>query len=340
MADGHQAGRQAATIGGVPLNDSAGESDRRGRLAEKPSAIPYPGLKDVFWRVIAEIGEDRVTLIAAGVTYYLLLALFPALAALVSIYGFVADPGAIGAQVTLLSDVVPTGSLDIILDQLKTLATQKTSTLSIGFVFGLVVALWSAHNGMRALFDAMNIAYGETEKRGFLKMTGLGFLFTLGALGVAVVVISAIGILPAVLSFLWLDRWVELLARFARWPLMLAIVCFATMMLYRYGPSRETAQLRWLTWGAAFTSIAWLGASLGFSYYIENFANYNATYGTLGALIGFMVWTWMSVIILIVGAEINAELEHQTTIDSTTGHPMPMGERGAYVADTIGDPAA
>ncbi|TCL93956.1 membrane protein [Rhizobium sp. PP-WC-2G-219] len=340
MADGHQAGRQAATIGGVPLKDSTGESDRRGRLAEKPSAIPYPGLKDVFWRVIAEIGEDRVTLIAAGVTYYLLLALFPTLAALVSIYGFVADPGAIGAQVTLLSDVVPTGSLDIILDQLKTLATQKTSTLSIGFVFGLVVALWSAHNGMRALFDAMNIAYGETEKRGFLKMTGLGFLFTLGALGVAVVVISAIGILPAVLSFLWLDRWVELLARFARWPLMLAIVCFATMMLYRYGPSRETAQLRWLTWGAAFTSIAWLGASLGFSYYIENFANYNATYGTLGALIGFMVWTWMSVIILIVGAEINAELEHQTTIDSTTGHPKPMGERGAYVADTIGDPAA
>ncbi|MCD7110871.1 YihY/virulence factor BrkB family protein [Rhizobium sp. DKSPLA3] len=336
MADGYQAGRQAATVGGAPLPDD----DKRGRLAETPSAIPYPGLKDVFWRVIAEISEDRVTLIAAGVTYYLLLALFPALAALVSIYGFVADPGAIGAQVTLLSDIVPTGSLDIILDQLKTLATQKTSTLSIGFIFGLVVALWSAHNGMRALFDAMNIAYGETEKRGFFKMTGLGFLFTLGALGVAVVVISAIGILPAMLSFLWLDRWVELLARFARWPLMLAIVCFATMMLYRYGPSRETAQLRWLTWGAAFTSIAWLGASLGFSYYIENFANYNATYGTLGALIGFMVWTWMSVIILIVGAEINAELEHQTTVDSTTGHPMPMGERGAYVADTIGDPAA
>ncbi|SER51605.1 YihY/virulence factor BrkB family protein [Rhizobium sp. NFR03] len=340
MADGHQAGRQAAVSGGVPFKNGSRDDDTRGRLAEKPSAIPYPGLKDVFWRVIAEISEDRVTLIAAGVTYYLLLALFPALAALVSIYGFVADPGAIGAQVTLLADVVPTGSLDIILDQLKTLATQKTSTLSIGFVFGLVVALWSAHNGMRALFDAMNIAYGETEKRGFFKMTGLGFLFTLGALGVAVVVISAIGILPAVLSFLWLDRWVELLARFARWPLMLAIVCFATMMLYRYGPSRERAQLRWLTWGAAFTSVAWLGASLGFSYYIENFANYNATYGTLGALIGFMVWTWMSVIILIVGAEINAELEHQTTIDSTTGHPMPMGERGAYVADTIGDPAA
>ncbi|TCM58720.1 membrane protein [Rhizobium sp. PP-F2F-G48] len=339
MADGHQAGRQAVS-GAVSLGDQAPESDIRGRLAETPSAIPFHGLKDVFWRVIAEISEDRVTLIAAGVTYYLLLALFPALAALVSIYGFVADPGAIGAQVTLLADVVPTGSLDIILEQLKTLATQKASTLSIGFVFGLGVALWSAHNGMRALFDAMNIAYGETEKRGFFKLTGLGLLFTLGALGVAVVVISAIGILPAVLAFLWLDRWVELLARFARWPLMLAIVCFATMMLYRYGPSRETAKLRWLTWGAAFTSFAWLGASLGFSYYIENFANYNATYGTLGALIGFMVWTWMSVIILIVGAEINAELEHQTTIDSTTGHPRPMGERGAYVADTIGDPAS
>ena len=173
MADGHQAGRQAVS-GAVSLGDQAPESDIRGRLAETPSAIPFHGLKDVFWRVIAEISEDRVTLIAAGVTYYLLLALFPALAALVSIYGFVADPGAIGAQVTLLADVVPTGSLDIILEQLKTLATQKASTLSIGFVFGLGVALWSAHNGMRALFDAMNIAYGETEKRGFLKMTGLG----------------------------------------------------------------------------------------------------------------------------------------------------------------------
>jgi membrane protein len=312
--------------------------DDRGRTADTPSAIPLPGLKDVFWRVISQISEDRVTLIAAGVTYYLLLALFPALAALVSIYGFVADPGAIGAQVTILSDIVPTGSLDIILEQLKTLATQETSTLSLGFIFGLLVALWSAHNGMRALFDAMNIAYGETEKRGFLKMTGLGFLFTIGALAVAVIVISAIGILPAVLSFLWLDRWVELLARFARWPLMLAIVCFATMMLYRYGPSRERAKMRWLSWGAVFTSIAWLGASLGFSYYIENFANYNATYGTLGALIGFMVWTWMSVIILIVGAEINAELEHQTMVDSTTGHPKPMGQRGAYVADTLGEP--
>ncbi|KQR68913.1 YihY/virulence factor BrkB family protein [Rhizobium sp. Leaf341] len=335
MADGYQAGRQAGGIGS--RTESAADNDTRGRLAKTPSAIPYPGLKDVFWRVIAEISEDRVTLIAAGVTYYLLLALFPALAALVSIYGFVADPGAIGAQVTLLADIVPTGSLDIILEQLKTLATQKTSTLSIGFVFGLGVALWSAHNGMRALFDAMNIAYGETEKRGFFKLTGLGLLFTLGALGVAVIVISAIGILPAVLAFLWLDRWVELLARFARWPLMLVIVCFATMMLYRYGPSRERAKLRWLSWGAAFTSVSWLGASLGFSYYIENFANYNATYGTLGALIGFMVWTWMSVIILIVGAEINAELEHQTTIDSTTGHPRPMGDRGAYVADTVGD---
>lgn len=339
MANGRRNTGDATGIGASSSRNADGSVDARGRLAATPSAIPYPGLKDVFWRVVAEIAEDRVTLIAAGVTYYLLLALFPALAALVSIYGFVADPGAIGAQVTLLADIVPTGSLDIILDQLKTLATQKASTLSIGFVFGLAIALWSAHNGMRALFDAMNIAYGETEKRGFFKLTGLGFLFTLGSLGVAVVVVSAIGILPAVLSFLWLDRWVELLARFARWPLMLVLVCFAAMMLYRYGPSRERAQLRWLSWGAAFTSIAWLGASLGFSYYIENFANYNATYGTLGALIGFMVWTWMSVIILIVGAEINAELEHQTTIDSTTGHPKPMGERGAYVADTVGDPA-
>lgn len=320
----------------APARISA-RDEAHGRTAKRPTDIPFPGLKDVFWRVVAEVSNDRVTLIAAGVTYYLLLALFPTLTALVSLYGFVADPGAIGVQVGLLADVLPAGSLDLILNQLKALTSQPASTLSIGFISGLAIALWSAHNGTRALFDAMNIAYGETERRGFFRLTGLAILFTLGAIIVACVIISAIGVLPAVLSYLWLDRWVELLARAARWPVMLALVAGGTMLLYRYGPCREAAQLRWLSWGALFTSIAWLLASLAFSYYLDNFANYNATYGALGALIGFMVWIWMSVIILIIGAEINAELERQTAVDSTTGMPQPMGKRGAFAADTLGE---
>ncbi|OLP58792.1 ribonuclease [Xaviernesmea oryzae] len=308
----------------------------RGRQADRPHDIPMRGLKDVFWRVFHEVSDDRVTLIAAGVTFYMLLALFPALGALVSLYGIVADPQSIGSSIGFLSSVLPAGTLDIILNQLSALTAQKTSALSVGFLVGLAVALWSAHNGTLALFDAMNVAYNEKEKRGFVKLTLMSFAFTLGFLVIAMAVVALIGVMPAVLSYLWLDRWTELLARMLRWPFLLVMVSAAVVMVYRYGPSREQAKLPWISWGAAFTTLSWLIASLGYSYYIDNFADYNATYGTLGALIGFMIWTWISVIILIVGAEINAELEHQTARDTTTGQARPLGQRGAYVADTVG----
>lgn len=308
----------------------------RGRDADTPNQIPLKGLKDVFWRIVAEIIDDRVMLMAAGVTYYLLLALFPALAALVSLYGFVADPVTIAGHIDFLSSLLPPGSLDIILTQLDALAQQKTSSLSIAFVVGLVVALWSANSGIKALFEAMNVANGEAEKRSLVRLNLMSLAFTLGALLIAVVLITAIGVVPAVLSYLWLDRWEEQLARFARWPVILAFAGAGITLLYHYGPSRERAKFHWLSWGAVFSTLLWLGASMLFSYYLENFANYNATYGTLGALIGFMVWMWISTIIVIVGAMLNAELEHQTAHDSTTGEPRPMGERGAYVADTLG----
>ncbi|OLP57623.1 ribonuclease [Rhizobium rhizosphaerae] len=308
----------------------------RGRQAEAPHQIPIRGLKDVFWRVVHEVSDDRVTLIAAGVTFYMLLALFPALGALVSLYGIIADPQSIGASIGFLNGMLPAGTMDIILNQLGALTAQKTSSLSIGFLVGLGVALWSAHNGTLAVFDAMNVAYNEKEKRSFLKLTLMSFAFTIGFLVIAMVLVALIGVLPAVLAYLWLDRWTELLARTLRWPFLLVLVSAAVVMVYRFGPSRERAKLPWLTWGAAFATLAWLVASLGYSYYIDNFADYNATYGTLGALIGFMIWTWISVIILIVGAEINAELEHQTARDTTTGAERPLGQRGAYVADTVG----
>ena len=319
--------------------DSVVDPQGRGRDANTPNEIPLKGLRDVFWRVVTEVDQDRVTLIAAGVTYYLLLAMFPALGALVSLYGFVSDPLTIAGHIGFLADLFPSGSFDLILNQLKALTEQKPSTLSIGFITGLLVALWSANNGIKALFDAMNIAYGEAEKRGIIKLNLISFLFTFGALLAAIVMIVAIGVMPAVLAYLWLDRWVEVLAKVARWPVMLALVGGGIVLIYRYGPSREYAKLRWLSWGVVFSTLLWFAASLLFSYYLDNFANYNATYGTLGALIGFMVWTWISVLILIVGAELNAELEHQTMRDSTTGRPQPMGERGAFVADTVGKSA-
>ncbi len=311
----------------------------RGRHADSPNEIPVTGLRDVFWRVVTAVMVDRVTLIAAGVTYFLLLSLFPALGALVALYGFVADPTTIMGHIGFLASVFPPGSFDLILNQLTALTQQKTSTLSFAFVTGLVIALWSANSGMKALFDAMNVAYQEDEKRSLVRLNLLSLAFTFGALIIAIVLIAAIGVLSAALSYLWLDRWQELLARFARWPFILIFVGCGVAVIYRYGPSREQAKLKWLSWGVVFSTLLWLAASILFSFYLENFANYNATYGTLGALIGLMVWVWISVIILIVGAELNAELEHQTARDSTTGAPKPMGERGAFVADTIGKAA-
>lgn len=318
-----------------PVSDAEAERGR-GRHASGPGQIPLPGWKDVLWRTASEVIEDRVTLIAAGVTYYLLLASFPALGVLVSLYGFVSDPADIGKQIGFLSMVLPPGALDLVLGQLSTLSAQKASTLSIAFVASFAIALWSANSGVKALFDAMNVAYGEEEKRSFVQLNLLSLGFTLATLLLAVVLIAAIGVVPAVLALFRLDSAAEMLAAAARWPLVLIMVWAATIVIYRYGPSRENAKLRWLSWGAAVSAVAWMGASIGFSFYLQNFGHYNITYGTLGALIGFMVWTWLSVVILIVGAELDAELEHQTICDSTTGPPRPIGDRGAVMADTVG----
>jgi membrane protein len=320
-------------------NPQEANDPARGREALSPNEIPAKGLRDVFWRVVQAVIVDRVTLIAAGVTYFLLLSLFPALGALVALYGFIADPVTIIGHIGFLAGIFPPGSFDLILNQLTALTQQKPSTLSFAFVTGLVIALWSANSGMKALFDAMNVAYQEDEKRSIVGLNLLSLAFTIGALLIAIVLIAAIGVLPAALAYLWLDRWQELLARFARWPVVLVCVGCGIAIIYRYGPSREQAKLRWLSWGVVFSTLLWLAASVVFSFYLENFANYNATYGTLGALIGLMVWVWISVIILVVGAELNAELEHQTVRDSTTGPPEPMGERGAFVADTVGKAA-
>jgi membrane protein len=275
-------------------------------------------------------------LVAAGATFYLLLALFPALAAFVSLYGFVADPMTIAEHIAFLGGVLPSGGLEIINGQLQSLIDQDAEALSAGFLVGLAIALWSANSGIKSLFEGMNVAYGETEKRGFVMLNVLSLTFTMGALFVGIGLIVSVGIVPAALALLRLDQWTEILIRVLRWPLLLIMIGIGMTVLYRFGPSREKAKWRWLTWGSALATIVWLIASWAFSYYLQNFADYNATYGTLGAVIGFMMWTWISVIILLVGAELNGELEHQTAKDSTVGPPLPMGDRGAFMADTVG----
>lgn len=310
--------------------------DNIGRDADSPSELPLAGWKDILWRVWSEVNEDRVLLVAGGVTFYLLLALFPALAAFVSLYGFVADPNTIADHIAYLGGLLPGAGLDLIKAQLKSLLAEGDQALGIGFLVGLAIALWSANNGLKALFDAMNVAYEESEKRGFVKLNLWSGAFTLGALLMGVILLVAVGAVPAMLALLHLEGRAETLIAIGRWPLLVGAVWLGISLVYRYGPSRRAAKWRWLNWGAAIATFVWMATSWGFSFYLENFADYNATYGSLGAVIGLMMWTWISVIILIVGAEINAEMEHQTAKDSTVGAPKPMGERGAVVADTLG----
>ncbi len=308
----------------------------RGRETEWPSEIPARGWKDVLWRVYEQVVEDRVMLVAAGAAFYLMLAIFPALGAFVSIYGFVADPTSIADQIAFLQGVLPSGGLDLISGQLQSLASQDPNALSLGLVLTLSVSLWSANNGVKTLFQALNIAYEEDEKRSFIKLNLVAFAFTLGFMIAIIVMIAVIGIVPAVLAILNLGSVSETLISIGRWAFMLALMVVGISLLFRFGPSRAHAKWRWINWGSIFATVVWLVTSMGFSFYLQNFADYNATYGSLGAAMGFMLWIWLSAVILIVGAELNAEMEHQTARDSTTGDPQPMGERGATVADTLG----
>jgi membrane protein len=313
------------------------ENDHLGRNAKSPAQIPARGWWQVAKRVVSEVNEDRIMLTAAGVTFYLLLALFPALAAFVSLYGFVADPTTIADHIAFLGGFLPTAGVDLIESQLEALLSQDVDALSFGFLLGLAIALWTANSGMKSLFDAMNVAYGEREKRSFVAYNLASLAFTMGALMIGILLITMVGVIPALMALLNLESVAEVLLRYLRWPVMILAVMFAIALLYRFGPSREQAKWRWVSWGSALATLVWVATAIGFSWYLENFADYNATYGSLGAIIGFMMWIWISVMIVLVGAELNAELEHQTARDTTTGPAQPIGSRGATMADTVAE---
>ena len=311
----------------------------RGREAQTPSEIPVRGWKDILWRTYEEISNDRVLAVAAGVTFYTLLAIFPAIAAFVSLYGLFADAGTINHQLASLSGLLPGGAVDIIGDQVKRIASKPHGSLGLAFFFGLAVSLWSANAGMKSMFDALNVVYGEKEKRGFIALNARSLAFTVGAMFFLVVAIAAVVVLPLVLQAIglgWLAEWAMTIAR---WPLLLAVTVAGLAVLYRYGPSRQEARWGWITWGSGIAAVAWLAASMLFSWYVSSFSNYNETYGSLGAAIGFMTWMWLSATIILIGAEINAEMEHQTAKDTTEGPEKAIGTRGASMADEVGDAA-
>lgn len=320
-----------------PEAEHKAETERdRGRAADKPSEIPAKGWKDVLWRVYDEMNNDRILAVAAGVTFYALLAIFPGIAAFVSLYGLFADASTINDHLNTLSGVLPGGALDIISEQVKRITSKPSGTLGFAFFSGLAISLWSANAGMKALFDALNIVYDEDEKRSFIKLNAESLLFTLGALAFLAVALGAVVVIPIVLKLLPFGKLIENLMSILRWPILYVGVLFALASLYRYGPSRDKAEWHWVTWGSGVAGALWLIVSMLFSWYVSNFGNYNETYGSLGAAIGFMTWIWISTTIVLLGGEFNAELEHQTAKDTTIGQKKPIGTRGANMADTVG----
>ena len=299
-----------------------------GRFSRSPLQIPWAGWKDILWRTYVRTGEDRLLAIAGGVVFFGLLAVFPAITALVSCYGLFANPSTIGANLQTLALMLPEGSFQIVQDQVTRVLEKGNTALGATFLFGLALAIWSANAGVKAVIDALNVVYEEREKRSFVRLNLLSLAFTTGGIAALLLMVGAVVAFPLALDHLGLAPESQLIVSLARWPLLTVILLAMLGVLYRFGPSRRPMRWQWLSVGTLAASLLWVAGSSLLSWYLSNFGNYNATYGSLGAAIGLMMWMWMSAIIVLCGAELNSEIEHQTARDTTVGRPRPLGRRG------------
>lgn len=334
---GTRPGEEGWTTKGV-LNDATEPVPvkGRGREAGNPSEIPARGWRDIFTRVYKRIIQDRIGLIAAGVTFYAILGLFPAIVALVSVYGLVTDASALQEQIQFLAGYLPRDALSLLATELRRITDLRGGSLGLAAVASIAVALWSVNSAVLALFQALNVAYGEAEKRSIFRLYGTGFAVTVGMIVFAVVVVNTIVVLPLLLRAIGFSERAEFVMRLISAPLFFVIMVAVASLLYRIGPSRRDARWTWISLGSVLFAVMWIAVALGLSFYLSRFADYTATYGSLGAAIGLMLWIYAAVYVFLAGAEINAEIEHQTSRDTTTGPERPMGQRGAHVADTVG----
>ncbi|WP_338411017.1 MULTISPECIES: YihY/virulence factor BrkB family protein [Pseudoalteromonas] len=308
---------------------------KRGQDAQQPVHIPLLGWWDITKRIFTQLSRDNLSLVAAGVAFYALLAIFPALAALVSVYAYFASPTDIGTHLSQVIALLPESTGELILSQIASIAQKSSTSLSLSAISTLILTIWSSSKGSQALITACNISYQEYEKRSFFKAQLVRFLFSIGAIVVAIFALLIIGILPVVLNLVGLQENIDLLITFISWPLLAFTFNFALVLLYRYAPHRKPAKWRWITLGSVIATILWIVASIGFSFYVSKFASYNETYGSLGGVVIMLMWLYISAYIVILGATINAASEQQTAIDSTIGPDKKRGERGAYVADHL-----
>ncbi|MEC8226598.1 MAG: YihY/virulence factor BrkB family protein [Pseudomonadota bacterium] len=307
----------------------------RGFQARSPMEIPIRGWWDISKRVYHNLSQDNLSFVAAGVAFYALLAIFPALAAIVSVYAYFASPTDIHDQLDKVIAILPASSRDIILLQVSDITQQSNKVLSASAIGTLLLTIWSSSKGCQALITACNITYHQRNKRQFFMALVVRFLFSLGAIVVALVALLIIGVLPIVLNLVGLTELIDLMIQLITWPLLAIIFNLALAFLYRYAPHRTPAKWRWITPGSMLATLMWIIASIGFSYYVSQFASYNETYGSLGGVVIMLMWLYISAYIIIFGAAINASTEQQTLVDSTIGPEKAVGKRGAIVADRL-----
>ena len=341
---GKRQGKQAETRNSLSEKDEKssdaslheGLQPGRGRWADSPSEIPKRGWRDVLLRVKEQIGEDNVSLTAAGVAYGWLLAIFPLFGSLMAIYGLIADPVQVQEQVEGLFGLLSSEVVDTLHDQLTKLTQKSGAALGFGALFGILFSLWSANSGTKAMITALNIVYGEKEKRSFFKLNVVSLTLTVGMVLTVVIALLLMVVLPVSFRVFGMEESTKTALNILRWPALAVGFMFGLAVLYRYAPSREKPQWRWVSWGSVLATVLWIIASAAFAIYVGNFGNYDETYGSIGAVIILMMWFYITAFIILLGAELNAELEHQTVKDSTTDAPLPMGLRGAHMADTLG----
>lgn len=332
-----RAARRAAHRARLPSSvdgvDLIAEADR-GRLAAGPHDIPPRGWRDVTVRALWGAIDDRIFALAAGVAFYAVLAIFPALAVTLSLYGLFADASSVTNHLQLLAGILPPGTTELLAEHMAPVALRRP-VLGWTLAGSLIVSLWSANAGVAALFDALNVMFREQEKRSLARFYATSLLFTLLAIVFLTLALAAVVVFPVALHFFGWGSFEKQIVSHARWPFLYVIVVFVLMVFYRYGPSRVRAQWRWVTWGSLIAALLWILVSMAFSRYVASFDGYNRMYGSLGAIIVFMVWLWLSSVVALLGARIDAESELQTAHDTTTGPPKPLGKRGAVVADSV-----
>lgn len=323
---------------GRPPAGAPSKQELPGIHAEKPTQIPARGWWQIVKRSWAEHNADNMPIIAGGVAFFGFLAIFPALIAIISIYGLVASPEQAATQIQSFASGLPESARDLITNQLTSITAGSDDALTTSLVISVLGALWSVSGGVGNLVKAVNIAYDEVETRNFVKLRALSLVLTLGAIVFVLLTFGLVAVLPAVIDALPLGPFGTVLLQIARWGLLLLVVAGSLSVLYRLAPDRDNPKLRWVSLGSLVVTVIWAVVSLLFSFYVNNFGSYNETYGAIAGVIVLMLWLYLTCFLVLLGAEINSETEHQTAQDTTEGPPQPMGERNATVADELPDP--